>query len=78
MRSNDIYEGGDFLDDKYMIIRNDPLNIRNGIVMRRFANEEDIRTDLDEWFYNIEFGKIMDNYFEDDTCNWHIGWGIKR
>lgn len=58
-------------------ITSDPFKIRNGILLRRFDNEEDIKNTFSECFENFTFGSIEDDCFGLDY-SWFIGYCIKK
>lgn len=78
MPDHKIYKGADLLDEKYVVIRNDSLNIRNGLVMRRFMSEIEIAEVFAPFFGNIEFGKLVDDFFGDNDAHWWVGYAIKK
>ena len=65
------------IDNKYVIIQNDPLEIRKGIVFRRFRDQSDIKDSLSEWFRDVHIGEVNDNYFG-TLGHWYIGYAYKK
>jgi len=51
------------LGDDHVRIVNDPFNIRNGYVLKRFNSEQDIIESFGKYFTSFSFGQCLDNYY---------------
>lgn len=65
------FHGSEKLKEGYQIIRNDPLNVRNGEVLRMFTNEKEIEDIFSTHFKNFIFGSDHDDCFGLDS-HWHL------
>lgn len=63
MEHHDMLAGAERLPDNTYRIRQDPFRVRNGMTVRAFADEADIRTCLEEHFQAISIGHSTNNYF---------------
>jgi SAM-dependent methyltransferase len=70
-KTNFIYKNSKKLKDGYRIIVNDPFKIRNGVVLRMFENEEEIKKAFSKYFENFIFGSIHDDCFG-LNYHWHL------
>jgi len=66
-----IFENSENIKPGYVIIKNDPFKIRNGEIMRIFANEDEIRQEFSKYFKNFIFASIHDDCFG-LNYHWHI------
>jgi SAM-dependent methyltransferase len=57
------FNGCKKLKDGYCIIKNDPLKVRNGQVLRCFKNKEEITKVFSKKFKNFVFGSVEDDCF---------------
>lgn len=73
MSDHDIFLHSETINEKYSVIQEDMLGIRNGVVFRKFKDEKDLRETLALFFEDIHLGSIRDNYFG-VRGNWHIGY----
>lgn len=46
--------------------------------MRRFLSENEIADTFEPSFRDIEFGKLVDDYFGNDDAHWWVGYAIKK
>lgn len=70
-KSSFIYHGAQQESPGYVTITNDPFNIRNGEVLRMFADEDEIEQTFASHFKNFVFGSIQDDCFGYDY-HWHL------
>ena len=63
------FKGSKKIKPGYCIIKNDPLKIRNGQVLRYFNNEKEIKKIFSHEFKNFIFGSI-----EDDCFGYNYHW----
>ncbi|MGE5473221.1 MAG: class I SAM-dependent methyltransferase [Ignavibacteriales bacterium] len=66
-----IFKGSDVKRPGYNIIREDPLNIRNGEILRIFEDENEIEEAFGSHFKNFIFGDTHDNCFG-YNYHWHL------
>lgn len=72
-----IYKNGIEKSDGLIEITSDPWEIRNGILLKSFKNEEEIKKAFETFFTDFTFGSIEDDCFGLDY-SWHIGYCIKK
>lgn len=70
-RSHVYFKGSKKMEGPYRMIRNDPLNVRIGEVMRVFSSERDIQKAFSKYFKNFIFGSDHDDCFGLDS-HWHL------
>lgn len=58
-----IFEYSKDINNGHSMIINDPFKIRNGFVLRKFLNKEDIENDFGKYFENFSFGSCKDDFF---------------
>ena len=63
------FKGSKKIKPGYCIIKNDPLKIRNGQILRYFKNEKEIKDAFSKKFKNFIFGSI-----EDDCFGYNYHW----
>lgn len=66
-----IFKGSDKYKPGYRIVRNDPFKIRNGLVLRVFQNETEIKKAFAHLFTNFIFGSVHDDCFG-LNYHWHL------
>ena len=65
------FKGSKKVKPGYCMIKNDPLKIRNGQVLRYFKNTNEIKTAFSKKFKNFIFGSIEDDCFGYDY-HWYL------
>lgn len=70
-KTNFIFKESEELKDGYLIIKNDPFNVRNGEIMRVFEDYSDIESVFSKYFKNFVFASIHDDCFGYDY-HWHL------
>ena len=63
------FKGTKKLNSEYCIIKNDPLKIRNGHILRYFKNQSEIKKAFSKKFKNFIFGSV-----EDDCFGYNYDW----
>jgi len=65
MKSNFIYKNAIELKDNsnFVFIKNDPFEVRNGEIMRRFKNKSEIKKEFQIYFKNFIFGASKNDHF---------------
>ena len=66
-----IYQDSELLNKGYIIVKNDPFNIRNGEILRIFENEEEIIQSFSKHFKNFVFASVEDDCFG-YNYHWHL------
>jgi ubiquinone/menaquinone biosynthesis C-methylase UbiE len=66
-----IYDRCEPIGDGYIIVKNDPFNVRNGEVLRMFEGEDDIEKSFSPYFDNYIFGSDHDDCFG-YNYHWHM------
>jgi ubiquinone/menaquinone biosynthesis C-methylase UbiE len=66
-----IYKGCEPYRDRYVIIRKDPFDIRNGEIFRIFSGEEEIEEAFSPYFDSFVFGSVHDDCFGFEY-HWHL------
>ncbi len=66
-----IYHDSEQFRKGYQIIRNDPFKIRNGVILRMFKDEKEIKKVFSAYFKDFTFGSIHDDCFGYDY-HWHL------
>ncbi|HQQ66730.1 MAG TPA: class I SAM-dependent methyltransferase [Thermotogota bacterium] len=66
-----IYKGSKLRFKGYYEIKNDPFMERNGMILRRFANIEDVKESFSPFFSEFIVGSIFDDCFGWDY-HWHL------
>jgi len=56
---------------QYAVIKNDPFQIRNGVILKVFEDEEDIECTFSGYFENFTYASIHDDCFGLDY-HWHL------
>jgi SAM-dependent methyltransferase len=60
---NSVLQNAELLGDGTMIIRHDPMHLRNGTRWLVGHSEEHVRRILTPWFHRIVSGHLSDNYY---------------
>jgi ubiquinone/menaquinone biosynthesis C-methylase UbiE len=67
-----IMDGAKDLGDGHMEITQDPYGVRVGAILKKFDNEEQIRSALEPWFTDIRIGSCLDDYWGDKVHLWFV------
>lgn len=65
-----IMRGAEDLGDGHMEIRNDPYGVRNGMILKKFDTEVDLRTALHEHFADARIGSCRNDFWGIDEHVW--------
>ena len=68
-KSGFIYKNAELIKKGYVRVKNDFFKVRNGEIMRRFENEEDIRKEFGKYFKKFNFSSLDINWF---GLNYHF------
>ena len=66
-----IYHDSEILKKGYIIVRNDPYNVRNGDILRIFEDRAEIESAFGRYFNNFVFASVHDDCFGYDY-HWHL------
>ena len=72
MTTSYIFRGAIDRGDAHMEIRNDPYGVRNGAVLKAFADERDIETAIVPWFTDFHFGACRNDFWGIDEHVWTV------
>jgi SAM-dependent methyltransferase len=72
MTSSYILRGARDLGDRHMEIANDPYGVRNGYVLRAFADDREIEAALGSWFADFRIGSCRNDFWGIEEHVWTI------
>lgn len=58
--------------DGHMEITKDPYGVRVGAILKKFDNQEEIKSYLDPWFTDIRIGSCQDDYWGSKVHLWFV------
>jgi SAM-dependent methyltransferase len=67
-----IMRGAQAAGDGHMIIANDPYGVRNGYMMKKFDDEEEIRVTLGDKFDNFDIGACRNDFWGIEEHVWIV------
>jgi SAM-dependent methyltransferase len=65
-------QGAEAIGDNHVIVRHDPLGLRNGVVYRVFEDEEEIRRVFGESFSDVQIGWLENDFFGIEEKLWIV------
>ena len=72
MRSSYIIKDGEDLGDSHRRVHNDPLDIRNGYILKYFVDPAQIQAELGDTFTDFRIGHCQNNWWGIDEYAWTI------
>lgn len=70
--SSYILRGGRDHGDGHVTIANDPYGVRNGTIMRKFDNEEQIHAAIGDWFTDLHVGSCRNDFWGIEEHVWIV------
>ena len=66
-----IYQGSKEFKKGYILVQNDPFNLRNGEILRIFHSEKEIKKEFSQYFNRFIFASVHDDCFG-LNYHWHL------
>ncbi len=70
--TNYIFDGAKDLGEGYMEIANDPYGVRNGYVLKKFSDEDDLRETLSPAFEDFSVGACRNDFWGIEEHVWTV------